>query len=137
MTQDLRGSERILLIEDDDLVRATVSQTLELHGYTVVVAINREEALAVCETSLKEKTPFDLILSDLVMPGMSLAEFRERLRGLALTTRVLYMSGYTDRAIVQHGLLEPDTAFLQKPFTAEGLLRRLRELLEEPNRSAA
>ena len=135
--QGLTGSETVLVVEDDELVRTVVSKTLRLNGYRVIEAKDRTEALKICEACRRNEMQLDLMLSDVVMPGMSIGELAERLKVLQPALRILYMSGYTDRAMTHQGLLETGGAFLQKPFTSDGLLSKLRELLENPRASAA
>ena len=122
----LRGTETILLVEDQDDVRSIVRATLMRHGYTVVEAARPEIALRVAE----EQSHFDLLLTDVVMPTMSGRDLARQFQQRRPALRVLYMSGYTDGAIVQHGMLDPSVAFIQKPFTPDGLLRKVREALD-------
>jgi two-component system cell cycle sensor histidine kinase/response regulator CckA len=129
-----RGSETILLVEDEELVRAVVLQTLEGHGYTVLVAENGEEALHLCE---RRDTSIDLVLTDVVMPKMGGPALAERLATMRPALKVLFMSGYTDRAVARQGLLSAGATYLQKPFTPESLLRKVREVLEADNQAAA
>ena len=120
------------MVEDDELVRGVVERTLSEHGYTVIQALDRAEAVRACEACERSQVPMDLVLSDVVMPGMSVAELIDRLRAARPRTRILYMSGYPDRAMSHHGWLDPDHAYLQKPFTVDGLLRKVRDVLEAP-----
>jgi two-component system, cell cycle sensor histidine kinase and response regulator CckA len=121
------GTETILLIEDEEHVRAVSRAILTRNGYRVVEAATPFEALAVCET---RSNPIDLVLTDVVMPQMSGPELAKRLRGLRPEIKVLFMSGYTDDTIIRHGMLDPKTRFLQKPLTPEDLLRKVREVLD-------
>ncbi|MFI5089642.1 MAG: PAS domain S-box protein [Terriglobales bacterium] len=123
----LRGTETILLVEDEEGVRALTRQLLQRHGYTVLEAEHGEDALLLCE---RYSGPIHLVLSDVVLAQMSGRELVQRLAPLRREMKVLYMSGYSDEAIVHHGVLEPGTAFLQKPFTTESLMRKLREVLD-------
>jgi len=108
------GGEHILVAEDETAVRELIQQMLERLGYRVTLAANGNDALAlVAEKGLDP----DLVITDLVMPGMDGKELIERLRNLRPGQRFLYMSGYADNAIGHHGILDPDTPFLQKPFT--------------------
>ncbi len=122
-----RGTGTILLVEDEGVVRDLAKEILEQGGYTVLAAGGAAEAHALCAA---HKGPIDLLLTDVVMPetgGRALAAALTRDRpGM----RVLYMSGYSDEAVVLHGVLEAGTAFLQKPFTPEGLARKVRETLD-------
>jgi PAS domain S-box-containing protein len=120
------GSETILLAEDDDAVRALLRETLAKSGYTVLIATRPSQAVRLCE---EHKGKIDLLLTDLVMPEMSGKDLAEQIQGLYPRVKVLYMSGYTDNAIVHHGVLDSGVAFLQKPFTPDGLLRKVREVL--------
>ncbi len=129
-----RGSETVLLVEDELPVRTVVSETLRLNGYTVIEAINGREALERCE---RGDMHVDLLLTDVVMPKMSGADLAARLRKLRPALSVLYVSGYTDLAVVHQGVLAAEMAFLQKPFTPEALLRKVRDVLDEGLRRAA
>jgi CheY-like chemotaxis protein len=126
---EVNGTETILLVEDQDEVRAIAQLTLTRHGYVVVSAANGEEALRVLKGHARR---IDLLLTDVIMPGQSGRELVERVRELRADIRVLYTSGYTDDAIVRRGALEPGAAFLQKPFTPDVLLRKVREVLDSP-----
>ncbi len=121
------GSETILLVEDEGMVRNFVQTVLHTHGYTVLTGWDGPEALRL---SQEHAGPIALLITDMVMPGMSGRETADRLAATRPETRVLYMSGYTDKAIVQHGMLDPGIAFLQKPFTPDALLRKAREVLD-------
>jgi PAS domain S-box-containing protein len=125
----LRGSETILLVEDEDQVRAVARAVLERYGYVVLDARNGNDALAVC-ARCEEK--IDLVVTDVVMPSLTGPQLTQRLAGLRPTTRVLFMSGYPDKSIVHHGVLEEGIAFLAKPLTPDALLRKVRELLDAP-----
>jgi CheY-like chemotaxis protein len=123
----LRGSETILLVEDEDQVRAVARGILKRQGYRIVEARNGGEALLLCE---KHPGAIDLLLSDVVMPQMSGPELAQRLAAVRPTMKILCMSGYTDDAVVRHGALEAGIAFIQKPFTPETLARKVREVLD-------
>ncbi|HEV8532448.1 MAG TPA: GAF domain-containing protein [Methylomirabilota bacterium] len=120
------GVETILLVEDEDTVRDLTRDILEAHGYTVLEARHGAEALRISE---QHSGAIDLMLTDVVMPEMGGREVAERLAVQRPETKVLYMSGYTDSAVVHHGVLDASTAFLQKPFSATVLVRKLREIL--------
>jgi CheY-like chemotaxis protein len=124
-----RGSETILLVEDDEEVRAVACDTLEAAGYVVLPAANATEVLGLTADSSRR---IQLLVTDVVMPQVSGRELAERLVPAYQDMRVLYISGYTNDAIVRHGVLAGGTAFLQKPFTPEALLRKVREVLDGP-----
>jgi two-component system, cell cycle sensor histidine kinase and response regulator CckA len=125
--ESLDGSETILLVEDDDDVRAFVKDVLEQHGYRVLVAALPSEAIAIAARWTAE---IDVLLTDVVMPEMSGRELCEALAAGRPTMRTLYMSGYTDEALGHHGVLGEQFALIGKPFTAAALARRLREIVE-------
>jgi len=125
----VRGSETILLVEDDHAVRVLARSVLQAHGYTVLEASQGKEALFL---SGQHEGPIHLMVTDTVMPGMSGRDLAERLKPSRPNMKVLFMSGYTDKAIVHHGELVPGTAFLQKPFTPDALARKVREVLDSP-----
>jgi PAS domain S-box-containing protein len=121
------GTETILLVEDEPAIRALSRRVLETSGYRVLDSGRGTDAL---ERARAEKEPIDLLLTDLVMPNMGGAELASRLQELHPEIRVLFMSGYTDDAVVRSGLLGTGRAFLQKPFTPQNLARKVRELLD-------
>jgi CheY-like chemotaxis protein len=126
-----RGTETILLTEDDPALREMAATLLRRLGYTVLVAANGVEAL-----SLKQQRDIghiDLLFTDVVMPHMSGKELSERMRALYPHTRILFTSAYSENAIVHQGVLNPGVALLQKPFTPSALAHKLREVLDEPN----
>ena len=125
--QPARGSETVLLAEDEPAVRAIAQQALERHGYTVLAAPSGAAALAL---AAQHAATIDLLLTDVVMPGMSGRDLADRLTAQRPGIRVLYISGYTDNAIVRHGMLEPGLAYLQKPFRPHALVREVREVLD-------
>jgi PAS domain S-box-containing protein len=120
------ATETILLIEDADALREMVQEILEAEGYRVLAAENAERALAAAAS---HAGPIALVITDVVMPGMSGPAVAERMQQLRPETRVLFMSGYTDEAIGREGVLDVETHFIQKPFSAEALLRKVREVL--------
>lgn len=122
----LHGQETVLVAEDDERVRRLVREVLEHYGYNVLSAVSGDDALELAE---RQSGTIDLLLTDVVMPKMSGRRVADRLRALQPATKVLYMSGYTDESIVHHGVLDPDTPFLQKPFTPQVLARKVRDVL--------
>jgi two-component system, cell cycle sensor histidine kinase and response regulator CckA len=124
---DVRGTETVLLVEDDSALRTLACAILRRHGYEVLDAQSGGDALLICE---QHSGPIDVLLTDVVMPRMSGRELAERLHVARPGMRVLYMSGYTDDTVVRHGILEADVAFLQKPITPGALVRRVREVLD-------
>ena len=125
-----RGSETVLLVEDEDGVRALIRQVLHKHGYDVLEARHGGEALLMCE---RHQSKIDLLLTDVVLEQMSGRELAERLLKVRPEMKVLYVSGYADDAIVHHGVLTAGMAFLQKPFTTEALARKVRYVLDAPS----
>lgn len=126
----LRGSETILLVEDDAQVRNVVQVVLRRSGYEVLEAKNGPEAVMLFE---KHTRPIDLLLTDVVMPGMSGRELAEHVRARRPDTKILLMSGYTNGWVVRHGGVDPtNLAFIQKPITPEALLKKMREVLDGP-----
>jgi CheY-like chemotaxis protein len=129
-------SAAVLLVEDEDSLRALMRDFLETLGYTVLEARNGTEAIARAE---KHRERLSLLLTDVVMPGMSGRVLAERMQALQQTIKVLYISGYTDDAIAHHGVLEPGRMFLQKPFTLDALAEKLSSVLgsDESQRNEA
>ena len=123
----LKGDETILIVEDEEDVRALIHETLHLYGYRVLDAPHGDSALLICN---KLSNEISLIITDVVMPKMSGRELVDKVTSKLPEMKVLYMSGYTDNAIVHKGLLEPGTHFIQKPFTPLALLRKVREVLQ-------
>ncbi len=122
------GSETLLLVEDEAAVRSSARRLLERQGYTVLEARHGGDALRIVEESGR---PIDLVVTDLVMPEMGGKELVERLRAHRPGLKVLFMSGYTEKVIAAGGVMPPNTGFVEKPFTVEQLMRRLREILDE------
>ena len=121
-----KGTETVLLVEDAPMIRRLAREIMERAGYTVIEAADAEQAVA----SAEQHPLINLLLTDLIMPGPSGVELADRLRPDRPDLHVLYMSGYTDNAIVRNGMLGESAAFLQKPFTPEELLRKLRQVLD-------
>jgi two-component system cell cycle sensor histidine kinase/response regulator CckA len=120
------GAETVMVVEDADGLRALVAKVLQRQGYTVLVAANSAQAIQLFD----QNPSIDVLLTDVVMPGGSGPDLTKELIKRRPTLKVVYMSGYTDDAIVHHGVLEPGIIFLHKPFTAEALGRKIREALE-------
>jgi len=122
-----KGVETILLVEDETVVRQLVAEILESHGYSVLSAGDGPSAL---ELLRRHGDPVELLVTDVVMPGMSGPEVAKAVTSMRPGMQVLYISGYTDSAIGHHGVLEPGIAFLQKPFSADDLVRKVRSVLD-------
>jgi len=127
--RSLRGSETLLVVEDQQEVRTLLCKILESRGYRVLMAENGAAALQVAAL---HPGPIHLLVSDVIMPGMSGREVAALLGATRKSLRTLYLSGYTDESIVQHGVLEEGVEFLQKPFTADGLVSKVRAVLDAP-----
>jgi PAS domain S-box-containing protein len=123
-----RGSETILIVEDFEEVRQLTAQVLERQGYKVLEAANGKETLAVCE---KYNGQIHLMVTDVVMPGMSGRELAERIKSFHSEIKVLYTSGYADDTIVHYGVRRDGVNYIQKPFTMEGLARKVREAIDK------
>ena len=123
--QRLPGGARVLVVEDQDPVRRQACRILEAHGYSVTEAASADDALAHWE-------PVDVLVTDVVMPGMSGQQLAEHARDLAPELRIVFMSGHTDDIVVRDGARHGDIAFVQKPFTRDSLLRAVEEALEKP-----
>jgi PAS domain S-box-containing protein len=126
-SRPLGGSETILLVEDEKALRGLAVSVLKEYGYHVLESETPQEAVEIGED---RQTRIDLLLTDVVMPGMSGRNIAEHLAFLRPEMKVLYMSGYTDDAIIHHGVLQAGVAFMQKPFTPEVLARKVREVLD-------
>ncbi len=123
------GSERILLVEDEPAIRQLCANVLRKRGYTVYEAADGEQAVALAETP---QLQLDLVLTDVVLPGMNGRRVAERVSQIHRGVKVLYISGYTENAIVHTGVLDPMVAFLPKPFTPTILVERVRRVLDAP-----
>jgi signal transduction histidine kinase/CheY-like chemotaxis protein len=123
-----RGKETILLVEDEPVVLNLSREVLASYGYQVITAPNGKEGLQVCK---EFEGPIDLVITDVVMPLMGGRELAEKVGALRPDTRVLYMSGFTDDAIVHHGVLDDNMCFIQKPFSPSALALKAREVLDQ------
>jgi DNA-binding NtrC family response regulator len=126
--QSLRGYETILVIDDEKEVRELVSEMLRFYGYTVLEAPNASNAFVIYE---KYKDSIDLILTDIVMPQMSGIEFANKIRPVYPGNKFLFMSGYTDTVLAEQELLKDSVHFLQKPFNAVTLMKKIRTVLDK------
>jgi CheY-like chemotaxis protein len=122
-----RGTETVLVVEDEEGVRRVLLEMLQQTGYRVLGADCGQQALEICRAT---DMPIHILITDVVMPKMGGRELAARLREVAPELKVLFVSGYTDSAILHHGVLEAGTHFLQKPFTVEQLAGKVREVLE-------
>jgi CheY-like chemotaxis protein len=127
--EDCKGDETILLVEDEEAVRAMAKRVLSRAGYTIVEAKDGKE---VAERIAELDGPVHLILTDVVLPTLSGREVAEAVRVIYPQAKVLFASGYTDDAIVRYGVLRSEMPFLHKPFTPQALLRKVREVLDSP-----
>jgi CheY-like chemotaxis protein len=128
-----RGSEVILLVEDEDMIRGLARTILETSGYVVIEACNGREGLTICETN---EGSIDLLLSDVVMPELSGRELAEYAVKLRPAMKIMFMSGYTPDVILKEGV-HKETAFLQKPFTPVELAQKVRETLDAGARTGS
>ncbi len=127
-----QGSEVVLVVEDEPGVRELICEILSHNGYRILEACDGEHAL---RASRQHDGTIHLMVTDVVMPGMSGPELADRMRSERSDMKVLFMSGYTDKAIVHHGILDPGVLFLQKPFSPHALTRKLREVLDTPRQA--
>ena len=121
------GTETILLVEDDDVIRELIRDILEMEGYQVLMAARGLEAINICQEAVE---PVELLITDVVMPEMNGRDLSKTLAEMYPEMKILYMSGYTDDAVISDGVLEAGTAFLQKPFSPETLAHKVREVLD-------
>ena len=125
-TESLDGTETILLVEDDDAVRRLVARTLQSHGYHVIEASSPAQALQTVE----EQAEFDLLLTDVVMPGMNGRQLAETLLADRPTLKVLFTSGYPADTMIRHGIADGSAAYIGKPYLPIELARKVREVLD-------
>lgn len=118
----------ILLVEDEDFVRNVTREVLELHGYQVIEATDADEGLELYRENVDI---IDLLLTDVVMPGRNGREFANQLLATRPSLKVIFMSGYTDRAIVRESFSDPNLNYLQKPFTLDTLTEKVRQVFEQ------
>jgi CheY-like chemotaxis protein len=121
------GTETVLVVDDAPGLRDLTRRLLQRLGYTVLIAANADEAVQMFE----QHPSIDVLLTDVVMPGISGAELTKQLIGRRPALKAIYMSGYTEDAIAQHGVINPGIAFLHKPFTSETLGRKIREVMDQ------
>ncbi len=124
---DISGKETILVVEDEEELLALVKDLLESHGHTVLCALAPSEALAAVETT---KMKIDILITDVVMPGMNGKELKERLEMIYPSLQTLFISGYTADIVAKRGVLEEGMYFLQKPFTTTALLKKVRSMIQ-------
>ncbi|HEV8128592.1 MAG TPA: PAS domain S-box protein [Candidatus Eisenbacteria bacterium] len=121
------GTETILVVEDDEMIRSLIRDILESTGYRVLVADDPDQGMKLIG---EQQDEIHLLLTDLILPGMSGRELVDRVTKEKPEMRVLFMSGYSDEAVARHGILEPGLAFLQKPFSRDALVRKVRDVLD-------
>lgn len=129
VTGSPRGRETVLVVEDDEAVRELAREILEKTGYTVLEARHGVEALLISD---RHTGPIQLLLTDVIMPQLNGRGLAQRLTSLRPDIKVLYMSGYTTKDLISHGMLDAGVAFLQKPFTPDGLALKVRQVLDAP-----
>jgi two-component system cell cycle sensor histidine kinase/response regulator CckA len=122
-----RGTETILLVEDDAQVRQLTASVLADHGYKVLPAAGTEEGLVLCRANHRD---LHLLVTDVIMPGMNGRQLAEQVKQISPRTKVLYISGYTNNAIVHYGVLDSGLWFLAKPFSLSALVAKVREVLD-------
>lgn len=122
--------ETLLLVEDEEAVRKSSQRVLQARGYTVLAAASGEEASRI---AARHAGQIDLLLTDVVMPGMSGRELADALQGANPRLKVLFMSGYTPDTVLRHGVVHRATNFLEKPFSPVLLAEKVRSILDRPN----
>lgn len=127
-THNLQCRETILLVEDEDMIRELARNVLEMNGYIVLPASDAAEALAICR---EYEGTIHLMLTDVVMPKMSGRALSEQVKRFRPEIKILYMSGYTDDDVLRHLIFNSSVAFLQKPFSLDGLTRKVHALLSD------
>jgi CheY-like chemotaxis protein len=130
-SEEKRGREKILLVEDEEFVRNVTREVLELSGYTVLEAIDAESGIRIFQ---EHAASIDLLLTDVVMPGMNGRDLATKLFEISPALKAIFMSGYTENAITRQGFADPRLVYLQKPFTLDVLTRKVREVLDLPAR---
>jgi CheY-like chemotaxis protein len=123
------GNESVLIVEDEAAVRRLAASVLRSSGYQVQEARDAVEAFAL----IQSRQPFDLVITDVIMPRMSGKELYDQIKLSAPRIKVLFMSGYTDDALAHHGVLGPELSFLEKPFSPARLAHKVREVIDKPN----
>jgi DNA-binding NtrC family response regulator len=123
----ISGTETVLLTEDDEMVRALTNRVLSAYGYDVLEASNGNAAISIAE---RHPNSIHLLITDIVMPGMNGRELADRLKKAQPGLKVLFMSGYTDKAIVHQQVLDEKMPFIQKPFGPQALVDKVREVLD-------
>lgn len=126
-----QGSETVLVVEDEEILLELIQEVLEMHGYQVLAALDGNEAMELCE---RHPSPIHLMLTDVMLPNQNGRELAEYLSPLHPEMKILFMSGYTEEAMMFQGLVETALPFIQKPFTPMDLVRRVRETIECPSR---
>lgn len=126
-----QGSETVLVVEDEEILLELIQEVLEMHGFQVLAALDGNEAMELCE---RHPSPIHLMLTDVMLPNQNGRELAEYLSPLHPEMKILFMSGYTEEAMMFQGLVETALPFIQKPFTPMDLVRRVRETIECPSR---
>ena len=129
LSKEIQGDETILVVEDEEQVRELVVEMLKTYGYRVLDAYNGKKAIEIYN---KYNNDIQLILTDVVMPEIDGAELYKRIQSIIPDIKVLYMSGYTDDIIAEHGVLNEGVTFLQKPIMVDVLPAKVREALDKP-----